>query len=56
MKAMPMYRSVAQADPEVMRAAAQRFRDQGYRRFRIKVGIEDVDDIIADLDRALGAA
>jgi L-alanine-DL-glutamate epimerase-like enolase superfamily enzyme len=43
-EAVELYRAISQDTPEAMAAAVARYRDEGYRRFQLKVGGEpDVD-------------
>ena len=41
----PLYRAISQGTPEKMADDVARFRDQGYRRFQLKVGGKPDDDI-----------
>ncbi len=41
----PLYRAISQGSPEEMAADVARYREQGYRRFQLKVGGEPDDDI-----------
>jgi cis-L-3-hydroxyproline dehydratase len=42
---VPLYRSVAQAEPAAMAAKARAYVGAGYRRIQIKVGLDVADDI-----------
>lgn len=42
---VPLYRSVAQASPEHMAAAAAKYVAQGYRRIQVKVGLDVATDV-----------
>ncbi|MEM7124605.1 MAG: mandelate racemase/muconate lactonizing enzyme family protein [Pseudomonadota bacterium] len=43
--AVPLYRSVSQAEPATMADQAAAFVDQGYRRLQVKVGGQPTEDI-----------
>ncbi len=43
-ESVPLYRSISQAEPEVMAAAAAGYLAEGYRRLQVKVGEEPLRD------------
>lgn len=43
--AVPLYRSVSQADPDDMARAARDYAAQGYRRLQVKVGADPLEDV-----------
>ena len=49
-----LYRAISQGTPEQMADDVRRYRDEGYRRFQLKVG-SDPDDDIARIEAALSA-
>jgi len=41
----PLYRAISQAAPDAMAASVRRYRDEGYRKFQLKVGGAPDDDV-----------
>jgi L-alanine-DL-glutamate epimerase-like enolase superfamily enzyme len=48
----PLYRAISQQAPDQMAATVSRYRDEGYRRFQLKVG-GDVEDDVARIRAVL---
>ena len=46
-ESFPLYRAISQEEPEAMAAKVARYREEGYRRFQLKVG----SDVETDVER-----
>ncbi len=44
-EAYPLYRAISQGSPEAMAETVRRYRDQGYRKFQLKVGGVPEEDV-----------
>jgi len=44
-ESVPLYRAISQDEPDAMAASVRRYRDEGYRRFQLKVGGDAAADI-----------
>ena len=53
-ESVQLYRAISQESPEEMAMKISRYREEGYRRFQLKVGCNDVDLDIARIHAAAG--